>query len=114
MTGSLHETVDFRMREVFDDPDKGVRLVVSGELDLAVAEMLGDRLRQLRKAGCDVRLDLGELDFIDSSGLRDLITALAESRSDGWRLDIDPRVSEAVRRTVDLAGLHAHFWPDGR
>ncbi len=112
MTDSFHETVDFQMREVFDDPDK-VRLVLSGELDLAVAGMLRDRLRQLRKADCDVRLDLAELDFIDSSGFRELITALADSRSDGWRLDIDPHVSEAVRRTVDIAGLHSHFWPDG-
>ena len=112
MTGSFHETVDFRMREVFDDPDR-VRLVLSGELDLAVAELLGDRLRHLRNAGCDVRLDLAELDFIDSSGLRELITAIADSRSDGWRLEIDPQVSDAVQRTVDLAGLHSHFWPDG-
>jgi anti-anti-sigma factor len=113
MTGAFDETADFRMREVFDDPDR-VRLVLSGELDVAVAEMLGDRLRQLRNAGCDVRLDLAELDFIDSSGLRELITAIAGSRSDGWQLDIDPQVSEAVRRTVDLTGLHSHFWPDDR
>jgi len=113
MTGSFHETVDFQMRELPDDPDK-VRLVLSGELDLAVARMLGDRLRQLRRAGCDVRLDLAELDFIDSSGLRELISALDESRSDGWRLDIDPQVSKAVGRTVDIAGLHSHFWPDSR
>jgi anti-anti-sigma factor len=112
MTGSFHETLEFRMREVFDDPGK-VRLVLSGELDLAVAGMLEDRLRQLQKAGCDVRLDLVEFDFIDSSGLRELISALAEYRSDGWRLDIDPQVSKAVRRTVDIAGLHPYFWPDG-
>jgi anti-anti-sigma factor len=112
VTGSFHESVEFRMREVFDDPDE-VRLVLSGELDLAVAEMLGNRLRQLRDARCDVRLDLAELDFIDSSGLRELIVALEESRSDGWRLDIDPRVSDAVRRTVEIAGLRPHLWPDG-
>lgn len=112
MTGSFHESVEFRMREVFDDPEE-VRLVLSGELDLAVAEMLGDRLRQLRDARCDVRLDLAELDFIDSSGLRELIVALEESRADGWRLNIDPRVSDAVRRTVEIAGLRAHLWPDG-
>jgi anti-sigma B factor antagonist len=113
MTGAFHETVDFRMREVFDDPGR-VRLVLSGELDLAVAEMLGDRLRQLRTAGCDVRLDLTKLDFIDSSGLREVIAALAASRSDGWQLEIDPQVSEVVRRTVDIAGLHSYFWPEDR
>ena len=112
MTGSFHESVAFGMREVLDGPER-VRSVVSGELDLAVAEMLGSRLRQLRKAGCDVRLDLAELDFIDSSGLRGLIVALDESRSDGWRLDIDPEVSEAVRRTVEIAGLFSYLWPDG-
>ena len=91
------ETVEFRMREVFDDPDR-VRLVLSGELDLAVAEMLGGRLRQLRMAGCDVRLDLAELDFIDSSGLRELISALAESRSDGRQL-ASPRFDAGMTTT---------------
>jgi anti-anti-sigma factor len=113
MTGSFRETVEFGMREVVDGSDK-MRLVLSGELDLAVAAMLGDRLRQLRKAGQDVRLDLGELEFIDSSGLRELIIALEESRSDGWRLDIDPQVSKAVQRTIEMAGLRSHLWPDNR
>lgn len=49
MTGSFEERVDFRMREVFDDPE-ALRLVLTGELDLTVAEMLGDRLR--RRAPC--------------------------------------------------------------
>jgi anti-anti-sigma factor len=111
MTGSFQESVGFGMREVFDDPG-AVRLVLSGELDLAVAEMLGDRLRQLGNGGYAVRLDLAELDFIDSSGLRELIVALAEAGSDGWRLDIDPKVSEPVRRTIELAGLNSHLWPD--
>ena len=112
MTGSFEESVAFRMRELFDDPD-AVRLVVSGELDLAVAEMLGNRLRQLRNEGHAVRLDLSELEFIDSSGLRELIVAVSEARSNGWRFHIDPHLTEAVRRTVEIAGLHSHLWPDG-
>jgi anti-anti-sigma factor len=79
-----------------------------------VAEMLGNRLGQLRTAGYDVRLDLAELDFIDSSGLRELLVALEESRADGWRLDIHPQVTAAVRRTVEIAGLSSYLWPDGR
>jgi anti-anti-sigma factor len=74
VTGPLERSVEFEMREVFGDAD-GVRLVVSGELDLAVAGLLGARLRTLRKAGYRVRLDLGALEFIDSSGLRELIVA---------------------------------------
>ena len=60
MTGSFEQSVEFGMQELFDDPD-AVRLVVSGELDLAVAAMLGDRLRQLGREGHAVRLDLAEL-----------------------------------------------------
>ncbi len=111
MTGSFHESVEFGMREVFDDSE-AVRLVVSGELDMAVAQMLGDRLSRLRNEGYAVRLDLTELDFIDSSGLRELIVALDEARSDGWRLDIDPHVTATVRRTVEIAGLSSYLWPD--
>jgi anti-anti-sigma factor len=111
MTGPFNEAIEFGMREVFDDPD-AVRLVVSGELDMAVARMLGARLRMLRKEGYAVRLDLVELQFIDSSGLRELIVAVDEARSDGWQLDIDPHLSASVRRTVDIAGLRSYLWPE--
>lgn len=111
MTGSFEQSVEFGMRELFDDPG-AVRLVVSGELDLAVAAMLGDRLRQLGREGYAVRLDLAELGFIDSSGLRELIIAFSQARSDGRRLDIDPQITEPVQRTIEVAGLHSHFWPE--
>lgn len=110
MTGLFEERVEFQMREVLDDPD-AVRLALSGELDLAVADMLGDRLRMLRNEGYAVRLDLSELEFIDSSGLRELIIAVTESRSSG-RLEIDPQMAGPVRRTVELAGLDSHLWPE--
>jgi anti-sigma B factor antagonist len=111
MTGSFEQRVDFQMREVPDGPE-AVQLVLSGELDLAVAEVLRERLRMLRNQGYAVRLDLSELEFIDSSGLRELIIAVAESQSDGWRLDIDPQITAPVRRTLDIAGLTSYLWPD--
>lgn len=111
MTGSFEETVEFCMREGFDDPDV-VRLRLSGELDLAVAKILGDRLRTLRNHGYAVRLDLAELDFIDSSGLVELILAMSEARSDAGRLAIDPEITEPVRRAIEVAGLHSRLWPD--
>lgn len=112
MTGSFEESVGFGMREAFDDPD-GLRLVLCGEPDLAVAEMLGDRLRMRRNEGYAVRVDLAGLEFIDSSGLRELIVAVSDARSYGWQLDIDPHITEPVRRAVELAGVHSHLWPDG-
>ena len=88
-------------------------LVLSWELDIAVAAILGDRLTTLRNDGYAVRLDLTELDFIDSSGLRELILARSEARSHGWRLDIDPHMTEPVRRAVELAGVHSLLWRNG-
>jgi anti-anti-sigma factor len=108
MSGSADGSAGFEMREVFDDPAV-VRLVLSGELDFAVAEVLGNRLRMLRNAGHDVRVDLAELEFIDLSGLRELIAALAEADSEGWRLEIDPHSTPLVRRAVELAGLQSLF-----
>lgn len=111
MGSAFEESVEFRMREVCDEPG-AVRLILGGELDLAVAEMLGERLRMLRDRGCSVRLDLADLDFIDSSGLLALIAAMSESRSNGWRMDIDPQLTDTVRRTVEISGLRACLWPD--
>jgi anti-anti-sigma factor len=111
MSGAFEQSVEFGMRESFDDAG-AVRLVVTGELDLAVAGMFGDRLRMLRDAGHAVRLDLAELEFIDSSGLRELMIALDEARSNGWRLDVEPQVKATVRRTVEMAGLTSYLWPE--
>ena len=48
-----------------------VRVVPVGELDLATAGMLERELHELRDAGFDhVVLDMRELTFIDSSGIR--------------------------------------------
>ena len=111
MGGAFEESVEFRMREVLDEAG-AVRLILGGELDLAVARRLEERLRMLRDEGYSVRLDLTELDFIDSSGLRALIAAVSEARSDGWRLEIDPQLTATVRRTVEISGLRARLWPD--
>lgn len=111
MSRSFEQSVEFRMLEVLDDSD-AVRVVLSGELDMAVARMFGDRLRMLRTEGYAVRLDLAELEFIDSSGLRELIVALDQARKDGWRLAVDPHVTAPVRRTLDIAGLTSYLWPD--
>lgn len=112
MTGLFEDSVEFRMREVSDDP-QAVRLALSGELDLAVADMLGDRLWMLGNAGYAVRLDLSALEFVDCRGLRELIIAVSESRSKGWRIEVESQMTERVRRTVELAGVRSHLWPDG-
>jgi anti-anti-sigma factor len=71
------------------DHDGELRLAVAGELDLAVIDVLDDRLVALKQDGHRVRLDLGELEFIDSTGLRGLLLAVADAGRDGWDLEID-------------------------
>jgi anti-anti-sigma factor len=51
-----------------------------------------------------VILDLGELTFIDSTGLRLLVFATAHSRDNGDRLRM-LHGSEAVERIIKVSGL---------
>jgi anti-anti-sigma factor len=52
-----------------------------------------------------VVLDLAEVTFIDSTGLSALMDAHFESRRDGWEFSVRS-ASAAVRRVVELAGMH--------
>jgi len=92
------------------DAAGALRLTLFGELDLNVADELGARLAELKTAGTGVRLDLSELTFIDSSGIRVVTRARLEASRDGWALDIDPHVSEVVRRPLELLGLDEVLW----
>ncbi len=92
------------------DADGALRLMLLGELDLTVAEQLETRLKELQAAGTSVRLDLSELSFIDSSGIRIVVRARLDANRDGWLLDVDPHVSEIVRRPLELLGLDEVLW----
>jgi anti-sigma B factor antagonist len=78
---------------------------VEGELDLATAEDLEREL--VRVEGTDAQsivLDLSDLDFIDSTGVRILIKAHARSRADANRLAL-LRGPKAVQRVFELTGI---------
>jgi anti-anti-sigma factor len=102
----------FRMDERFDE-DGALRLALIGELDLAVADALTHRLGELKQQHAMVRLDLADLEFIDSSGLRAVMIALVDSRQDGWKLEIADKVSAPVDKLIDLVGVRSRFWPSG-
>lgn len=106
------EGSSFHMEERFDQ-DGALRLVLRGELDMAVADALTQRLSGLKQRKGLVRLDLAELEFMDSSGLQAVIKALADSRQDGWKLEIADEVTEPVARLIDLVGVRTRFWPTG-
>lgn len=94
--------------EILENRDAGgLRLSLKGELDFASTRVLDDRLTRLRAKKKAVRLDLSNLEFIDSTGLHLLIRALGDARSNGWRLEIEREVSPMVERLFKLV----HFDP---
>jgi anti-sigma B factor antagonist len=82
-----------------------LRLLLTGELDIASVPVLEDRLSALGAGERSVRLDLSQLDFIDSSGLHALIRAMRAASANGWRLQIDRAVAEQARRLFEIVQL---------
>jgi anti-sigma B factor antagonist len=83
-------------------------LTLHGELDLAYADGLSARLDELRDRGEPVILDLDQLEFVDSSGLRVLLKATQDSEDGAWRFQVT-RGSEAVVRLLRAAGLEGRL-----
>jgi anti-sigma B factor antagonist len=84
------------------------RVRVEGEVDTAsVGELAAALERVVASGATDLRLDLGDVAFIDSTGLTALITArtLLEGRGS---ITVES-ASSAVRRTFEIAGLDVVF-----
>jgi anti-anti-sigma factor len=103
----------FEVRERVD-VDGVLRLILMGDLDLPVVEIVSERLEELKAAGGPVRLDLSQLAFIDSSGLQALIVALIDARSIGWELEVAPEVGPSVERAAQVVGIAQVLWPQER
>ena len=86
-----------------------VILTLAGELDMASSELLEQAL-----AGEDVLgesmvvLDLQQLQFIDSTGLRVILTTLDRCRERGQEFAITPG-SEQVQRLLSVTGVAEHL-----
>jgi anti-anti-sigma factor len=100
----------FEIRESFD-ADGALRLALIGELDIAVADRVEERLRQHRDDGERLRVDLSQLDFIDSSGVRAIVLGLRQARQGGYGLEVDRKISPAVRRMIEIMGIEPQLWP---
>jgi len=102
----------FEIRETADT-DGLIRVALIGELDIAVADAVEQRLRQHREDGRPVRLDLSRLDFIDSSGVQTLVLGMKYAKKCGRELEVDRHVSASVRRMVEMMGIGPQLWPGG-
>ena len=77
---------------------------ISGEIDIATVDEVAAAVREDLVAG-PVSLDLHELSFMDSSGLRMLLGLLRESEQAGWSLTIGNELHQNVRRLLTMAGI---------
>jgi anti-sigma B factor antagonist len=102
----------FEIRESVDG-DGALRVALIGELDIAVADAVELRLRHHREEGRMVRLDLSQLEFIDSSGVEVVVLGLRRARQSGHELEVDPHVSASVQRLIEMMGVGSQLWPDG-
>ncbi len=97
--------------EVHRDGDE-VTLTLTGELDPHTAPMLAEELEAAAHDGAtSVVLILSGLGFIDSSGLRVLISANRDITDRGGRLVLRSP-SETVRRLLEITGLLDHLQTD--
>jgi anti-anti-sigma factor len=81
-------------------------VVIRGELDLATAPDLETALSELQEAGQDVAVDLRELEFMDSTGLRALVAAHARAEDSAQTFVIvRPRPGAPIERILAIAGV---------
>jgi anti-anti-sigma factor len=67
----------------------GLTLSIEGELDMRTIALVSDRVAEALDNGAqELTLDLRELAFMDSSGLRLLIEFHDRSGEEGWRLTL--------------------------
>lgn len=85
--------------------DEGLqtRLALHGELDLSNAKTAEAALTEAFETGKKVLIDLGQLEFLDSTGIALLVGALG--RNDAERLSFIPSEAVAVRRLLNQTGL---------
>lgn len=89
------------------DDQGSVRVRLRGELDLSGAGRLEESLDRLAADGRPVVLDLRELTFMDSTGLRVLLQAAERARDDSWDLRmLAPAGGEALM-TIEETGAAA-------
>jgi anti-anti-sigma factor len=86
--------------------DDAVCVALSGELDLSNALTLEDQLRRVEEEQkpAVLVLDLRNLKFLDSTGLRLILAAHARAMKRGGRLSI-VQGTDAVRRIFRLTGM---------
>jgi anti-anti-sigma factor len=90
-------------QSVSDDCD--VTIAVSGELDMSTIDALAGQVdTHLQSVVDGLTLDLQDLAFMDSTGLRLLIELTDRARQEKWRLKLIRPRHEAAARVLQITG----------
>jgi anti-anti-sigma factor len=100
--GDRENTLEVRVAE----GPEGALVAFAGELDLAGAERAQSALERAQPPGGVLELDLRELDFMDSTGLKLIVACRNRAAEGGGRLVVIV-ADGAVRRVLELTGLDA-------
>lgn len=93
-------------RERTDEADV---LRLSGELDIASAGQLETAIAELCADGCRrLVVEMAELDFMDSTGLRSLLVSSELCEVNGCELRLG-RTSPQVARLLEVSGVGEHL-----
>ena len=101
MTGSMND------ESLTVEVDDGGAIVVHGDIDMAGGPVLEAALLQ-RDEDQLLVIDLGDVSFIDSSGLRSLLGASRRARTRGAEVVLRA-VGPEVARLLDITGTTSQF-----
>src|SRR3712207_877046 len=90
--------------------EQGVAVVdVDGDLDVAAVEDVGSALSEALRGGTPVVVDLADVSFIDSTGMRTMIDARRRPRELGLAMVCVCPNNAAVWRLLELTGTTGFF-----
>ena len=91
-----------------------IRGRLRGELDMSNAQEIGDSIATaVPNEATGLILDLTELEFIDSAGIRTLLSLVGRFGWHGQKLTFVAAPGSPVRRVIELAGAGDAFALDG-
>ena len=88
--------------------DRGILVVLSGDVDLATARVVEAELTRAEASEDLVVLDLSQVSFMDSTGMRMIVWAHQRLRKSGGSLEI-VHLPTQVKRLFELVGILDHL-----
>ena len=102
--GDLDSSAPFALR--LEPLDGGwVRVRVEGELALTSSSLLEVAVERELVGHCDVLLDLSNIEFIDSAGLRAMTALVRVAKANGRKLRLSSDLPPHARRLMEIVGL---------